>query len=441
MHCWNVNEKVIPESTNPPNVNSGVIFLGIAERAAYVHDGNVNLFKWNVLGLKTVLGSFVYPFAFSDFFMGLAFSPVNPIGDRKLRLVDEQENEVGFINLSTKTGSPSDPEANLGKPLIMIPINNWSTAFLKIENSGFVIQKPGSYKMKCIVNSKENIIGELEFVLFEPVPLTEERIAAIKSNPKSAKIVRAELACKICSDKIKTYAALEKNEKLEGEGFVWYKNLSEKFICSCGKTEIILETHRNNLHGLLGAVVQKNENINLVPLYERGVLESIRTKFSNLLQSIPTEEQLQQFIKENPILLHQFPSVRLFSKPPIMNFFADFAILTPNKELILIELEKTRTRLLKRDGGIASELSHAFDQVRDWLHITDEHRLAILEALKIEKSEVSKIRGVVIAGRDIKNDAHHLRKLKGGDYGPIGFLTYDDLLFALDALITQIIEL
>lgn len=436
-----MNEKVIPESTNPPNVNSGVIFLGIAERAAYVHDGNVNLFKWNVLGLKTVLGSFVYPFAFSDFFMGLAFSPVNPIGDRKLRLVDEQENEVGFINLSTKTGSPSDPEANLGKPLIMIPINNWSTAFLKIENSGFVIQKPGSYKMKCIVNSKENIIGELEFVLFEPVPLTEERIAAIKSNPKSAKIVRAELACKICSDKIKTYAALEKNEKLEGEGFVWYKNLSEKFICSCGKTEIILETHRNNLHGLLGAVVQKNENINLVPLYERGVLESIRTKFSNLLQSIPTEEQLQQFIKENPILLHQFPSVRLFSKPPIMNFFADFAILTPNKELILIELEKTRTRLLKRDGGIASELSHAFDQVRDWLHITDEHRLAILEALKIEKSEVSKIRGVVIAGRDIKNDAHHLRKLKGGDYGPIGFLTYDDLLFALDALITQIIEL
>ena len=45
------------------------------------------------------------------------------------------------------------------------------------------------------------------------------------------------------------------------------------------------------------------------------------------------------------------------------------------------------------------------------------------------------VRGVVIAGRDVGYDAHHLRKLKGVDRGRITFLTYDDLYFSLDALI------
>jgi hypothetical protein len=138
------------------------------------------------------------------------------------------------------------------------------------------------------------------------------------------------------------------------------------------------------------------------------------------------------------LLLHQFPAERLFPKPPILTFFfADFAVVTPQRELILIELEKTSTRLLKKDGGVAADLSHAFDQVRDWLHTIDEHRLAVLDSLKIDREQVSIVRGVVIAGRDIGYDAHHLRKLKGTDWGRVALLTYDDLAFALDVLIRR----
>ena len=147
---------------------------------------------------------------------------------------------------------------------------------------------------------------------------------------------------------------------------------------------------------------------------------------------------MQQFIDENPILLHQFPAERILPKPPILNsYVADFGIVTPNKELILIELERTSTRLMNKDGGMAAPLSHAFDQARDWLHEVDEHRLAVLDSLKIERDEVSRVRGVVIAGRDKGNEARNLRKLKGADMGEVMFLTYDDLLFALDALIRR----
>ena len=92
---------------------------------------------------------------------------------------------------------------------------------------------------------------------------------------------------------------------------------------------------------------------------------------------------------------------------------------------------------MKKNGGIAAPLTHAFDQIRNWLHVANEHRLAVLESISIEKDEVSSVRGVVIAGRDSSCDKKHIRKLKGIDWGKISFLTYDDLLFALDILIRK----
>jgi hypothetical protein len=108
------------------------------------------------------------------------------------------------------------------------------------------------------------------------------------------------------------------------------------------------------------------------------------------------------------------------------------------RELILIELERADTRLMRQDGDVAAPLSHAIDQVSDWLQVVDDHRLAVLDSLGIEKEQVSSVRGVVIAGRDIGYDARQLRKLKGVDRGRISLLTYDDVLLSLDALIRRI---
>jgi Domain of unknown function (DUF4263) len=103
--------------------------------------------------------------------------------------------------------------------------------------------------------------------------------------------------------------------------------------------------------------------------------------------------------------------------------------------------EKTSTRLLNKKGGKASSLQHAFDQVQDWLHVIDEHRLAVLDSLKIDRESVASVRGVVIAGRDQGYDAKQLRVLKGVDFGRITFLTYDDLLFGLVDLLNNLKKL
>ena len=174
-------------------------------------------------------------------------------------------------------------------------------------------------------------------------------------------------------------------------------------------------------------------------MYEHGALEGIREAYVRLLASAKREEVVQKFMEKNPVLLHQFPAERLFVKPAILTLFsADFAVLTPMRELVLIELERPDTPLMRKNGDVAAPLNHALDQVRNWLQVVDDHRLAALDCLGIEKEQVSAVRGVVIAGRDVGHDAKQLRKLKGVDWGRISFLTYDDILFSLDALIRRL---
>jgi hypothetical protein len=96
--------------------------------------------------------------------------------------------------------------------------------------------------------------------------------------------------------------------------------------------------------------------------------------------------------------------------------------------LLLVELEKSKTKLLKQDGGIAQELQHAFDQVREWHDEVQRHWVATMDCMGFRQEEVAGVRGVVIAGRDQGYSSSHLMRLKGADYGQVEFYTYDDLL-------------
>ena len=87
---------------------------------------------------------------------------------------------------------------------------------------------------------------------------------------------------------------------------------------------------------------------------------------------------------------------------------------------------------MSKTGDAAQPLSHSIDQVRNWLHVADELRLAVLAALGLV--QVSSIRGVVIAGRDGPYPSEHLRRLKGFDRGRIVFLTFDDMAASLASL-------
>jgi hypothetical protein len=54
-------------------------------------------------------------------------------------------------------------------------------------------------------------------------------------------------------------------------------------------------------------------------------------------------------------------------------------------------------------------VTHAIDQVRGWLQVVDDDRLAMLDTLRLSRDMVSSVRGVVIAGRDRVGKAMEIR--------------------------------
>lgn len=418
------------------------IFLGIAERAAYLQDRNTHVLKLNILGLRNNVLSYIFPLTFPQWHFVVALSTTSIGRPCHWSLVDESGKELGHIDINSEVLQTSGQNQTQSvKSDALLGELPWFTYCFPLGNSGIVIERPGNVQIRDNSPTGE-LLGIIDFILVEPPALNAERIAAIRSDPSASKAIRVSLGCKYCDAKLYTYSALERDAKSEADNWKWYENLPDKFECDCHKTNLPLDILRRNLHGLLGIPRTESKNIQFIPQYEIEGLRALRNRFSALLDENRREEDLQDFISKNPVLLHSFPAVRLFTKPPILTeFVADFAIVSPNKDLVLIEIEKTGTRLLNKDGGRAAALVHAFDQVHSWLHVADEHRVAFLNSLKIERSEVSNVKGLVIAGRDLGYDSLHLRRLKGQDFGRISFLTYDDLLFSLDSLIEKMGQL
>lgn len=423
-------------------MTTNIAFLGIAERAAYVRDGNTNVLKWDVLGLKHVCLSPLFPLSLTGTHLGFAFRHFISAPAVTLRIVAENgKYELPNISLFGQevVAEPESVAFRSEGPVAMLPQLGWTIFFIPLT-SQFVVHEPGTYLVTAQADGAEEVIGQLQFVAVHPAPLTSDRIAAIRADPRAAKFIRINIGCNQCPSMLLAYAGLERSNKEEAEGYIWFQELPLVFECSCGNTTVDLSYIRSNLSVLLGEHVHSGASEErFVPLYERSSLEMIYNSFRYLLERDPKEERIQKFLEENPVLLHQFPSSRLFFKPPILTFFnADFAVVTPQKELVLIEIERASTRLLSKQGGQAAPLRHALDQVDSWLHVVEEHRLAVLDSLKIPREEVSSVRGVVIAGRDGGSDAEHLRRLKGRQRGQVSFMTFDDLLFGLGVLVRTV---
>jgi hypothetical protein len=341
-------------------------------------------------------------------------------------------------NVQEKDGPPP-ASAFLQEGSLVAIAKPWTFMVMKSDQLNLIIQRPGTCNILLRDEGRETLVGQLTFVLMDPEPLTESRKAAIRSNPLAGKAVRGVLECKNCKESIRAYVGLERVDQLEAEGFVWYENLKDSFVCSCGNLKVDLTIWRRNLHGFLG-LPYNLENEQILPLYEKGALKNIHTNFAALLEEKAPEETFQKFIENNPVLLHQFSPKRLFFKAPILSLRkTDFAIVNHQHELILLELEKPETRLLKTDGNIHSELQHAIGQPREWLHYADEHRGAVLECIGVDRKEVGAVHAVVVAGRDAGYDPEHLRRLKGNaGYARVKVMTYDDLLANLGTLIRSL---
>jgi len=389
----------------------------------------------DLLGLRKVVLPYIYPFDASALYLALAVYGIEVSNPGAVVLRNRDGKQIFRVDIST---SPKiDIRDSKGKEIdasesgILVAIGDspsW-TMFLA-PLTGVVLNEPQTLEAFLLEDEAEISLGVLAFGLAGAPPLTPDRIAAIKSDPRAIKALQLHLGCKHCDSKLKVFAALEKpKEKVNDKDLVWYQDVPETFECSCGQTNFPLNILRTNMHALFVARDIIAKNLSFSVLYERRAIDQISKELLQLIKTNPREEDVQQFLSKYPIILHFLSPLRIYEKPPILSKHqADFAILDSRGTLIFVELERPGIRLIRKDGATSAEMEHAISQVRDWLFLYENHRGAVLECLNLRDREVTRVRGLVIAGRDEKYDTEKLRKFKWQDRGAIDCMTYDDLL-------------
>src|SRR6516164_9821749 len=85
-------------------------FLGIAERASVVREGDSTLLKWHFIGLKSFLPLFCYPAALTGLHFVFAVRHLALGPDIRISIRSESRQEIGFFTLALA------PEANPPTP-------------------------------------------------------------------------------------------------------------------------------------------------------------------------------------------------------------------------------------------------------------------------------------------------------------------------------------
>ena len=413
--------------------------MGVCERSTREPNFAAPLAKLHILGLKTDIVSHIYPIRASELNLVLAIHQSHDLSDATVLI--EHEDTTDFVQLNLAFDRMAQPKVSDDQCFTQPA--PWALVVLPFGDTNLPISKPGLYRVLMVQKGNRSLIGTLSFHHVPAPKLTEDQITALKSEPNAVRQARVDIGCRYCSDKLEAYVAFDRIPETEEAGVTWYLDLPDEFTCRCGKSKTALPMLRDNLHVLLTLTGHRaQENVSFTHLYELGSLVATYNRFEELLNTDPDEGLVQEFLESNPILFHFSSPLRIIKKGPVLTKYkTDFVIHSKGGQLLLVEIESPKRRLLKVDDGQRADLTHAFDQARDWLQVFRENRDACIRMLGIPLESVSKIRGLVVMGRDKRERGDRLRQLKSSEFGDVSLMTYDDLLGGFGSLVAHMKDL
>lgn len=275
--------------------------------------------------------------------------------------------------------------------------------------------------------------------------MTEPERLAIASRPSAVRSVTLSVGCKVCGDEQRFYNLLDPDKRHSsklGEMATYLFDAPDIWSCGCGNATFDLTFAKRGVHDLFRRTLIERDSpatLTFTPLYEKGQLADIYLNYHNLINSTPLEEVVQKFIEENPVIWSFLSPLKIIHKPPILTKrSADFGILTAQKILYLVEIEKPQTQLSTKKGGRSAEVQKGFDQINDWNVTIDTHRLAFLSGLDLKEEEVHDIRYLLVAGLTYKTSREGIMNLHRNLPPSTLFYCFDDLASFLHYLEAQL---
>jgi len=182
---------------------------------------------------------------------------------------------------------------------------------------------------------------------------------------------------------------------------------------------------------ILAAIAQKNVvTSKLNRLDSRGATRrhyaALLKEFETLLDGL--EEPVHSFLRQHPEFLcptHQ----QMWSKLPFGSRVSDFVFREPHNDYLLVEIEAPVRELFRKDGQQREEVTHAINQIADWVQFIADNKREVEEKLGLSGISASP-RSLVVIGRSASLTDENRRKLATlqAQQNKLRILTYDDLL-------------
>lgn len=169
----------------------------------------------------------------------------------------------------------------------------------------------------------------------------------------------------------------------------------------------------------------------------RDFYEKLLDEFKGLLEG--PEEPVHQFLKSHPLLISPTCD-RYWSKLPFGDRISDFVFREPYNEYELVELEAPIRAMFRSDGQQRQELTHAINQILDWLQYIEDNKEKVENELGLTGMSTSP-RSLIVIGRSDTLNSGDRRKLVTiqNQIPRLRIITYDDLLDGARATIERIL--
>lgn len=182
---------------------------------------------------------------------------------------------------------------------------------------------------------------------------------------------------------------------------------------------------------ILAIIAQRNiTNTSLKQFDGRG---EARKKYIQLLKEFEAlltglEEPVHQFLKAHPELLCPTHD-KCWSKMPFGRTVSDFVFREVYNDYQLVEIEAPIRELFRKDGQQNQELTHAINQITDWVQYIQGNKQKVEDELGL-KGISTNPRTLVVIGRSQSLTAENRKKIETlqAQQNKLRIMTYDDVL-------------
>lgn len=172
----------------------------------------------------------------------------------------------------------------------------------------------------------------------------------------------------------------------------------------------------------------------------RRALSKILSDFRSLLDSDPDrEETLQQFLRDNPVLLCPSQS-RGWPKLALGAHKTDFVFQEAAGDYLLVEIERSTLPLFIGNGHTSSELNHAKGQIADWKRYIEDNLTSVQREQGLTGISANP-KALVVIGRSSSLSENNRRMLVAleNDSPKLKVMTYDDVHDNAKAMIENLL--